>query len=152
MRSLNEPIARAANLEDHVTGRFWERRFKFKALLDENALAACIAYVDLNPLRAKMALSPDGVHISIQRRIETARAAPFPEQPDQHNNGMPPLVGNRGNTRLKILPFRMSDYLELVDSSGRVLREGKCGHIPAELPNILQCFELDMDVLSTGCI
>jgi len=49
MRSLNEPIARAANAEADVTGRFWEGRFKSLALLDEASVNAAMAYVDLNP-------------------------------------------------------------------------------------------------------
>ena len=146
MRCLNEPIARAANLEDKVTGRFWEGRFKSQALLDEKALAACMAYVDLNPIRAKMAISPEASeHTSIRRRIETARATPLPKQPNQQNNGLLPFVGNPRNTMPKGLPYRLSDYLELVDCSGRIIREDKRGHIPAELPDILQRLKLDMD-------
>jgi putative transposase len=70
MGRLNEFIARAANKEDGVKGRFWEGRFKCQALLDEAAIAACMVYVDLNLIRAGIAHSPEESNFtSIQERI-----------------------------------------------------------------------------------
>ena len=144
MRCLNEPIARQANREDDVSGRFWEGRFKSQALLDEKALVACMAYVDLNPIRAMLAQSPEtSAHTSIKRRIEHTRATQRSNNLNQQSNGLLPFAGNPRNDMPKGLPFRLNDYLELVDWSGRIMREDKKGQIPEHLPDILQRLKLD---------
>jgi REP element-mobilizing transposase RayT len=144
MRCVNETIAREANLEDNVSGHFWEGRFRSQALLDEKALAACMAYVDLNPIRAGMARTPESSeYTSIKHRIERARASQLPNRLAQQPSALMPFAGNPREPMPAGLPFRLTDYLELVDWSGRIIRENKKGAIPEDLPDILQRLNLD---------
>ncbi len=141
MRCLNEKIARASNKEDETKGRFWEGRFKSQALLDEGALLSAMVYVDLNPIRAKIADSLENSDFtSIQERLKmlatqlkTSKAIDKTQQPKH----LMPLI-NHKRKNIKQLPsidFKLSDYLELIDSTGRVLRAGKRGVISkASLP------------------
>ena len=95
MRRLNETIARLANNEDECTGHFWEDRFKSQALLDEKALAACMAYVDLNPVRAAMAKTPEeSQHTSVKNRAEKAKEAYSPNHPQQQVSELLNFAGN----------------------------------------------------------
>ncbi len=123
MRLLNEDIARRANKEDNCTGRFWEGRFTSQALLDEAALAACMAYVDLNPIRAKMANTPEeSYHTSIKQRLTYVKVGKQPKQLLRFA-GMPCQIMPKG------LPFQFKSYLELVELTGHCIREDKRGYI-----------------------
>ena len=52
MKHLKQPVARRANLESGTSGHFFEQRFYSGALLTDQALAAAMAYVDLNAVKA----------------------------------------------------------------------------------------------------
>ena len=116
MKAINEYIAKMANAEDRCTGHFWESRFKCQALLDERALLTCMAYVDLNPIRAGMAKAlGDSGYTSIQERLEK-------------KNTWLSSFGNGEND----LPYYLSSYIDLVDESGRCVRDDKRCFIPKD--------------------
>jgi REP element-mobilizing transposase RayT len=123
MRNLNEYIAREANKEDGCTGRFWEGRFKSQALLDESAVLACMVYVDLNPIRSKMETTPEtSKHTSIQNRIQALIKGGQPKN-------LMRFVGNPRQDIPKGIAYSIIDYCELVDCTGRCIRDDKAGYI-----------------------
>ena len=151
MKCLNESIARKANKEDNCTGHFWESRYKSQALKTEQALLSCMAYVDLNPVRAGIAHTPEeSDYTSIQERIKpkwNLRQA-IKRQIDQKTlrsmtqkeiTLIPPVTLMPFNHRdNESLPFNLVDYLELVDWTGRIIREDKRGYIKHSKPPILE--------------
>ena len=175
MRVLNETIARKANAEDDVTGRFWEGRFKSQALLDEQAILAAMVYVDLNPIRAKMAETPeDSEHTAVAERIAALKPTPCAEsglasaakarspaaQPgaapiavmalkcEPHLAPLPlqPLMPFDPTARLRAaIPFAFDDYLELVESTGRCIRPDKRGAIARKTPALLHRLNIEPD-------
>jgi len=89
-----------------------------------------MAYVDLNPIRAAMAKTPEQSDFtSIQQRIN---------QPAR--DGLQPFADQRDDG----IPFKLKDYLELVDWAGREIKRNKRGNIPAQAPPILTRLKMDV--------
>jgi len=94
MKCLAEPIAKRSNREEQVTGHFWEGRFKAQPLLDEMAIAACMAYVDLNPIRAGIAVTPEASEFtSVKERIDDLKAADVASSGDLPDPAKAPSSG-----------------------------------------------------------
>jgi putative transposase len=144
MRALNEHLARRANAEDNCKGRFWEGRFRSQALLDEAALLTAIAYVDLNPIRAGIASSPENSPFtSIYERIVELQGGTEELRPV--TRVIVPLLRFRAGDPdgQASIPCHFHDYLELVDWTGRAIRSDTQGAIDAALPPIMQRLKID---------
>jgi REP element-mobilizing transposase RayT len=155
MRTLNEYLARRANAEDECSGRFWEGRFKSQALLDEAGLITAMAYVDLNPVRAGAAATPEQSEFtSIYERIQQhtsqsrARRNGAEDRRRRVRVSAPALLPFRDKAAAQhtTLSIRFEDYLQLVDWTGRITRADKPGAINAKLPSILLRLQIDPDV------
>ncbi len=132
MGHLNESIARRANKEDDCKGRFWESRFKLQAILDLAALLRTLCYVDLNPVRAGIAKTPEtSRYTSIRRRLSKKVTGLMPFAKETHSKAP------NGGMNIKEIPVAFKEYLKLVDYTGRIIRSGKSGSIPAEAPRIM---------------
>lgn len=174
MRVLNESIARRANEEDRCKGRFWEGRFKCQALLDESALLTCMMYVDLNPIRAAICQDLESSDFtSIQARIAAigeqikSRKQKSDHSKSTGNSDVPfakkriktaqsselsqcspalfDFIGNISKKNKPGIPFGLKDYLELIDWTGRSIRDDKKGYIPKHVTPILQKLCLNQD-------
>ena len=169
MKAFKEPIARRANREDDCRGAFWEGRFHSVLLLDQPALIACLAYIDLNPIRAKMADRPENsqftsgyrrIHarnrhraaVKIQRR-EPKRAAALLAKVGLAANAkhaedglwLTPLARCQVGEPLANKTFTPDDYLTLLDATGRLLKAGKRGVISSDLEPILARLDMSVD-------
>ena len=176
MRCLCEPIARLANKEESCTGRFWEGRFKCQRLLDESAILACSVYVDLNPIRAKLAKTPEtSTFTSAHDRIAGSRMSQpssrlgskpsrrqgrrFPkptETASAPDRWLSPIELAKELSAVKrqpverasdqgFLPLKLGQYFQLLDWTGRQVRQDKRGAIPAELSPILSRLGISSD-------
>ncbi|MEI8632913.1 transposase [Vibrio sp. PP-XX7] len=147
MKELNYEIAVQANQEDQCTGRFWEGRFKSQALLDEKALLAAMAYVDLESGQ------------STSRRHTRAIRPYFHQSPPDdagarknRDSRAGQLYGIRSAKISSMVSLsRLMDYIELVDWVGRQIRPDKQGHIDERLPDILTRLSLSQQDCLTLC-
>tara|TARA_R100000027_G_scaffold34143_1_gene24974 strand:- start:12221 stop:13030 length:810 start_codon:yes stop_codon:yes gene_type:complete len=162
MRCLNESLARRANAEDECGGRFWEGRFHCQRLMDAGAILACMAYVDLNPVRAGMASGlEDSRFTSIYDRLVERRAKQRLsrlgkiDNPSRAQEREICREENRQGQARWLLQFGAKDsplsgvddeyYTALVEWTGRTIRTDKRGYIPVKLKRVLDRFNLDAE-------
>ncbi len=120
-RCLNERLARRANAEDECTGRFWEGRFRSIRLEEDAAVLACSIYVDLNPIRAGVARTPEASdYTSIQDRVRQLKGVRLELRP-------------RLLSISKLFNGELTEesYIELVAETGAALIRGKRSLSPA---------------------
>lgn len=173
MKCLKEPLARMANKIEKCTGTFFEGRFKSIAVLDEEALLSVCTYIDLNPVAAGIAPTPESSqHTSVKTRVDHVRQQGRVSDLQAAREGS--VVGSRASQKLEeslwLIPiedrrgkdssregmlagFTLGNYLMLVEHTGRILREGKAA-ISAELADIFtrlgsseSCWQSRMDRL-----
>lgn len=109
MQQLKQPIARIANQEDCCKGHFFEQRFYSGALLSENALVAAMAYVDLNPVRARIAKDISSIQFtSLTLRLQE-------NTPERLKAAIAPIASGLDlDTESTKLRITMSEYLKLL--------------------------------------
>ena len=162
MRMLDEHISRRANAEDGKTGHFWEGRFWGTKLIEVVAILACLMYVDLNPIRAGMARTPEeSQHTSAQRRAQRridqdhgkpAQAADWLAPMTLDETASPGPMPSHLTCRCSdkgFLPLSLDQYLKLLDWTGRQVASGKNGKIPEHLAPILVRLGIDADAWMT---
>jgi len=163
MKCLKEPLARQANREDGSTGAFWEGRYKSIAVLDEASLLATAAYIDLNPLAAGIAPTPEGSrHTSLRIRLDHCKLNGTVESLREevstvtHNPAreagmwLLPVADDRlyGSDRPGLMVgCTLSYYLHVIDATSRMIRDGKASLDPSELP-IFRRLGVDPDILA----
>jgi hypothetical protein len=122
--------------------------------LGSTYLIACMAYVDLNPIRAGMADTPEeSEYASVQQRIDVVdntdkASTATPDEPEDLTAVIPKLMDFSG--RLDDdhgLPCDLKDYLELVDWSGRAIHPHKRCRIADQQPKILQRLQIEPTAL-----
>ena len=173
MKALKEPLSRLCNRADGVKGTFWEARYKSIAILDEEALLATCAYIDLNPVAAGIATVPEqSDHTSVQQRVRHAankgqlkvlQAARMSsvvgsqaEGELEQDHWLIPLDDRRGrvtNCEKPVRPgmlasFSLGSYLQLLDFTGRLFREGKA-RISDSVTDIFERLDTSSEFWST---
>ena len=170
MRLLSQKIGKRANEDDKEVGKFWQARYRAVRLLDETAILACAAYVDLNPIRAVMAETIEtSEYTSAQQRAIALQTEANAQATSDRNAGMVsksimqslcPLTfdelqddigacchtgGSRASDK-GFLPMSVANYLELLDWTARELRADKRGATPESAAPIFERLGIDAEV------
>ncbi|MCM8795699.1 MAG: transposase [Candidatus Omnitrophica bacterium] len=67
MQCLQRSYTAYYNNKYEKTGHLWQGRFKMKVIAEDNYLIDCIAYIEENPVRANLAITPKEYEFSSYR-------------------------------------------------------------------------------------
>ncbi len=157
MKCLKEPLSRMANRADKCTGAFFEGRFKSIAILDEESLLSVCAYIDLNPVAAGLAMTPEASeHTSLRTRVAHLQHHGFRDIAKAVAEGTCSASKSLGKIEdsIWLIPiedrrridsiregfmetFTIGNYLAIVEYTGRLYRDGKA-RISVEVAGILE--------------
>jgi putative transposase len=91
-----------------VKGHLFEGKFKCQALLEDESIFTCMSYVDLNPIRAKIAEMPeDSAFTSMQERILEKQGKPISYNIEEDESD--PLKDIKP---AKLLPFAGAPHID----------------------------------------
>ncbi|MES9941144.1 MAG: hypothetical protein ABW104_18975 [Candidatus Thiodiazotropha sp. 6PLUC2] len=103
-----------------------------------------MAYVNLNPLRAGLAETPEeSEYTSIKERTHLFKENSDSDKEIKTPSGLLPFAGYPRKDMPKGVPFRLVDYLELVDWTGASHHRNKRGYIPDHKPPVLDRLQID---------
>ena len=160
MGILCENIARRANAEDDCTGRFFESRFKCRECVDEAGTLLCGLYVDLNPIKAGEAPSPETArYTSAYQRIQAQQQCPHAadradgwlaelslrDGSDQDPNK---VNGSRTGQRasdMGVLSISWENYHQLLQWGVQEVRTGARSTLPKDLELVLDQLQVRSD-------
>jgi len=143
MSRLNEPLAKQSNKEENCTGSFWEGRYSAQALLDEAAVLSCMAYVDLNPVRAKITEKlEESKNTSIKKRLEETKTV-SPQDVQATLDSAVSAITNQFNG--KKLAISLKDYIALVEWTGQNIVYPNKAAMPKNISSSLKQLNLQQN-------
>lgn len=163
MHCFNFYTSRYFNIVDGTKGAFWESRYKIRQLLDDLALLLCAFYIDSNPIRANVNLTPESSEYTSAyyqiRAAEILRKMPGISLERLPNSFLSPVtISSDPADKLKrLLSTRASEfgftdmsseeYLIALDLVARIVSKRHAGAIPLDLPPIFQRLNLNWEAV-----
>jgi len=151
MGALSEHLSRRFNRESGSSGTFWEHRFECRRLEDVGSVLVCGIYVDINPVRSGEVMLPEEArYTSAYHRIQAllgvagdgpgpdAWLCPLPLSEGDDQLGVVPAASPWRASDKGLLPLTTTQYLEILDWTGRQIRNPNEGSIPESMPPILE--------------
>lgn len=158
MGTLLENVARRANAEEETTGKFWDGRFRSRECVGDEAVLLCGLYIDLNPIRAGEARSPETArYSSIYQRLQSqGMRRDSRHRPDcwlapltwdaQLKTDDPARYTSRTGCRasdMGMLSITLDGYTQLLKWVARIVRGSQDCRIPRDLDSMLDHLQVE---------